>query len=273
MTSSGNVQATIVSTQGWWPEFVHSFAAYYPLNSVLPVQVNTTAKVKEITAQFSWTGHSEFNRTLLSPDNLTWSNTSLPLSKRGNWTVTISAFDDAGYHSVITAGFYVGAPDLALTALSIPDKGYVGYSITITANIHALNTTVQHVNVSLYVNSVSVDWKKDITIQKDENQTVQFTRTFTSKGTYKISVRVAHPDDSNPGNNEKWKNITMEGVPDLDVLNISVTPVPVNEGNPVMITVRIKNIGDGNATNYTVVLYCEQNGPRYSSLRFHPRYF
>ena len=159
----------------------------------------------------------------------------------------------------LIASFYVGDPDLALTALSVSEKGYVGYNITITANIRAFNTTVQNVNVSLRINGIMNKTLNDLTILKDENRTIQFSWRPPNKGKYNVSVRIDFTD-SNPNNNKKWKNVIIEGIPDLDILNISATPTPVDEGNPVMIITRISNIGDGNATNYTVVLYAEQNG-------------
>jgi hypothetical protein len=259
LTQSGSVQASVVSTQGWWPEFIHPFETYYPLNEMLLIQVYTTALAKNVTARFFWNGHAEFNLTLSTLNNLTWTGTTNPLGKRGNWTVTVIGFDDAGYQTApLTASFYIGDPDLALTALSAPEVCYVGYNITITANIRAFNTTVEHVNVSLLINNLPVFPLKNLTIQKDENRTLQFSWCPLSKGKYNVSVRIYY-SDSNPGNNKRWKWVTVEGVPDLGVVNISVASTPVNEGNPVTITTRIINTGDGNATDYEVILFCEQN--------------
>jgi subtilase family serine protease len=259
LTHSGSAQASVVSTQGWWPEFVNPWETFYRLNTALSLEVYTMAKAKNVTARFSWNDHIEFTLTLSSLDNLKWKGTTNPLGKRGNWTVTVIGFDDAGYQTTsFTASFYIGDPDLALTALSAPDVCYVGYNITITANIRAFNTTVEHVNVSLLINNLPVDPRKNLTIQKDENRTLQFSWLPLRKGKYNVSVSIFYPD-SNPGNNKRWKLVTVEGIPDLGVVNISVAPTPVNEGNPVTITTRIINTGDGNATDYKVFLFCEQN--------------
>jgi len=259
LTQSGSAQASVVSIQGWWPEFVHPWETYYRLNTILSIEVNTMAKAKNVTARFTWNGHAESNLTLSSLNTLKWTGTSHPLGKRGNWTVTVIGFDDAGYQTVpLTASFYIGDPDLALTALSAPEVCYVGYNITITANIRAFNTTVQYVNVSLLINNLPVSSQKNLTIQKDENRTLQFSWRPQSKGKQNVTVKI-YFNDSNPGNNKRSKWVTVEGLPDLDVVNISVTPTPVNEGNPVTITTRIINTGDGNATDYKVILFCEQN--------------
>jgi hypothetical protein len=257
---TGSAQATLVVTQGWWPEFVHPWNIYYPLNTPpFQFQVNTTAQAKEITARFLCDNDFMFSRRLSSSDNLTWNGTTGTLSKRGNWTVNVSGCDYAGYNTTkLIANFYVGSPDLALTALSVPENGYVGYNITITANIRAFNTTVQNVDVSLRINGIVNKTLNDLTILKDENRTIQFSWRPPNKGKYNVSVRIDFTD-SNPGNNKRWKWVTIEGVPDLGVVNISVAPTPVNEGNPVTITTRIINTGDGNATDYEVILFCEQN--------------
>jgi hypothetical protein len=266
ITESGAIQTTLITTQGWWPEFIQPFNTYYRLNTNLLIKINTTAYAKNINAHFSCDNNTGFTRPLSSSNKLFWTGYSGWLSTRGNWTVTISGYDAAGYNTTqIIASFYVGDPDLALTALSVSEIGYVGYNITITANIRAFNTTVQNVNVSLRINDIMNKTLDDLTILKDENRTIQFSWRTPNKGKYNISVRIDFTD-SNPNNNKKWKNVIIEGIPDLDILNMSATPNTVDEGDPVMIITRISNIGDGNATNYTVVLYAEQNGKDNASM-------
>lgn len=267
LTQSGSVQASLVATQGWSPEFTHPFETYYRVNKTLLIQVSTAALAKNVTAHFFWNGHAEFNISLYTLNNLNWSNTTKKLSKIGNWTVNAIGYDDAGYQTVpLIAGFYIGQPDLVVSVLTTPDVCYVGYNTTITAHVRAFNTTVEHVNVSLLVDNAIKSTQRNLTIQKDENMTLQFLWQPATKGKHNVSVRINYID-SNPGNNKKWKWVNVEGIPDLDILNISVAPTMVNEGEPVMISTRITNRGDGNATNYTVVLYAEQNGVDNTSMR------
>jgi hypothetical protein len=260
LTASGTVYASVVSTQGWWPEFVTPFETYYELNKKITVEVVTRALAKNITARFVRDGDAEFNMTLSTGNYLDWSNTTKALSERGNWTVQVVGYDDAGYRTpTLTASFYIGKPDLVITALSVQDYSYVGYDSTVIAHIRAFNTTVENVNVSLRVDNENASIPlRNLTIQKNENRTLQFTWVPSSKGLHNISVVIFYPD-SNTGNNKKWKVVNVEGVPDLGVVNISVSPIPVDEGDPVTITTYIGNTGDGNASGYTVVLYCEQN--------------
>jgi len=254
---SGSVHATVVSTQGWWSEFTDSVETHYPLNQTLLVQVHTTALAKNVTAQFLYKGNPDFNMSLNTLDNLQWSKTTPNLSKIGDWKIRIVGYDDAGYQAApLTAGFYIGRPDLVASNLTVPIC-YVGYNAIVTARIRAVNTTVQHVNVTLRVDNINVDIKEDLTIQKNENKTLFFNWKPSSKGNHNVSFYIFY-SDSNPGNNKIWKNVTVEGIPDLAVINITVSPTPVNEGNPVAITAYIRNKGDGNAINYKIVLHCEQ---------------
>jgi hypothetical protein len=259
LTQSGSVHASIVVTEGWWPEFVHSFQTYYLLNTTLLVQVFTTALAKNVTAHFLLENHAEFTMPLQTLNNINWSNTSKKLSKKGNWTVQVIGYDDAGYQAApLIIGFYIGKPDLAVTALSAPDVCYVDYNVSVVAHVRAFNATVEHVNVVLRVDNINTYTLADLTFQKDENRTLQFPWQPAKKGDHNVSVSIVF-SDSNPWNNKRWKWVTVEGIPDMAVLNITVEPTPVNEGSPVAVTAYISNTGDGNASDYVVVLYCEQN--------------
>ena len=77
---------------------------------------------------------------------------------------------------------------------------------------------------------------------KDANKTIQFNWCPLNKGKYNVSVGIDF-NDSNPNNNKKWKIVAIEDVPDLDVLDITVIPTPVDEGKPVMIITRIPMSG------------------------------
>lgn len=259
LKQSGSIHTTVVSTQGWWSEFITTLDTYYQLNKMLSVQVYATAQAKNMTARFFWSGQPEFTMPLTTGNNLTWSNITKKLSKRGDWTIHVLGYDDAGYQTpVLIAGFYIGQPDLLVSALTAPSVCYVNHSIAITTYIKAINTTVQHVNVSLLIDNIINQTQQDLTFQKDTNQTLQFTWKPTKKGKHNVTVKIFYTD-SNPGNNMKSKIITVEGIPDLAVTNISVQPTPVDEGAPVAITASIRNIGEGNATGYKISVYCEQN--------------
>ncbi|PNX52479.1 MAG: hypothetical protein BV458_09375 [Thermoplasmata archaeon M9B2D] len=256
---SGSIQVSLLGTHGWWPEYITTFETYYPLNTTLTINVQTTALAKNMTAYFLCNNQSMFTMSFNTLDNLIWAVITQNLSKRGDWTLRVIGYDDAGYQtSPLTVGFYVGQPDLNVSALTIPSVCYIGYPVTVSAHIRAVNTTVTHVNVSLFVNNIINTTQQNITIQKNENKTLQFSWKPASKGQHNLSVLINY-SDSNPGNNKRWKIVTVEGIPDMAVLNISVAPTPVHEGNPVAVTATIRNTGDGNASDYEIVLYCEQN--------------
>ncbi len=257
LKSSGSVHTTIVSTQGWLQEFAVPFNTYYGNNTNLQIIVNTTALAKNLTAHFYCNGKAVDNKTLTSPDNLNW-NVSKKFTKIGDWTIRVTGYDDAGYKTnTSTAGFYIGKPDLIALNLTVP-MCYVGHKTNVTTRIRAVNTTVQNVTVTLRIDGNNNTSKTNITLQKNENRTLSFNWTPPLKGIHNVSI-IIYPTDSNPKNNIIWRKINVEGVPDFTVLNISVSPTPVNEGNPVSVTAYLRNKGDGNATNYLVILYCEQN--------------
>ncbi|HIH28287.1 MAG TPA: hypothetical protein HA260_00620 [Thermoplasmata archaeon] len=260
LIASGSVHATVVTTQGWWPGYTTSFETFYPPPKTLDVQVYTTALATNLTAQVLFNGSLNFTRPLNTLDSLHWNMTIKNLTKIGDWTIRIIGYDDAGYQTApLTVGFYIGKPDLVATRIDAPNVTYKGSNITVTAHLIALNTTVEHVDVTLKIDNLNVATQKNLTIQKNQNKSVELPWENVTKGIHNVSFTILYHLDSNLGNNIKWKLVTVEGVPDLFVLNISVTPTPVNEGNPVAITALIRNKGDGNATNYTIVLYCEQN--------------
>jgi len=256
---SGSVHVTSVATQGWWPQFIKDIETFYRPNTHLLVQVRTTALAKKLTAYFLYNGTSNFNMSLNSSDTLTWSNTTRNLSKIGDWTIRVIGYDDAGYQTIpLTDTFYIGTPDLIALNLSVPPC-YIGYNTTVTTHIRAVNTTVEDVNVALKVDGVNVGTQRNLTLQKNETRALNFTWKPIKKGYQNLSFWINYNSDSNQSNNNIWKKVNVEGIPDLAVLNITVKPTPVNEGDPVAITAYIRNTGDGNATNYDIVLYCEQN--------------
>lgn len=251
--------AKLVSTQAWWSELIASFETYYEPNTQLLIQLHTTAQAKNVNAQFTYNSTVNFTMPLNTQDNITWTNTTTKLSKIGNWTVRIIGYDDAGYQtSPITVRFYVGKPDLVASAIRVPKICYIGYDVTVTTYLRAINTTVENVDVALRIDDNTVDSKDNLTIQQNENKSIQFIWKPSNKGSHNVSYNISYLD-SNPGNNKKWETVTVEGIPDLAVVNITLVPTPVNEGSPVAITAYIHNKGDGNASNYTIVLYCEQN--------------
>lgn len=258
MTQSGTVSLLSTgSAEGWWTAFTVPFSSYYLPSTLVSIPVSTSAEAKNVTARFSRNGAYHHITPLLTGDNCSWLNSSSFV--RGNWTVNVTSYDDAGYRTIpLLAEFSVGYPDLSVTALDAPPIGYVGYDVTVTASVCAFNTTVDHVNVSLLINGIVKSVQRNLTIQKDENRTVQLIWRPQSKGQQNITVTV-DPLDSTPKNNKRWKNITIEGVPDLDIVNVTITPFYVDEGNPVTVITHITNTGDGNATGYEVRLYCEQN--------------
>ncbi len=265
LKASGTPHATSITTGGWWPAFTTPFETYYPPPKTLNVQILTTALATNITAQVLYNNNLNFTRPLITQDHLHWNMTITNLTKIGDWTIKINGHDDAGYQPApLSISFYIGKPDLVATAIIAPNISYVGNNVTVTGHLTALNTTVEHVDIRLQVDNINIDWEKNQTIKKNINTSYNLIWTNCTKGIHNLSINITYHQDSNQNNNIRWKHITVEGIPDLTVLNITVSPTIVNEGNPAAITAFIKNKGDGNATDYTIVLYCEQNQNNYT---------
>ncbi len=271
LSASGDAHiVTTGSAEGWWM-IPTPLATYYLLNTQVSFIVNTTAKAHDVHARFYRNGNPSFNGTFLSIDALHWAYQTKFLTK-GNWTVTINASDDAGYDApMLTADFFAGNPDLALTKLTItPTQHYRAKPLTIKAFIYCVNATLSNVNVSLFLDGKLSAHQDGLVFQETINTTVTFTWTPTKKGSVNLTV-IVDPKNAIPESNERNnrlsdKNLTILGLPDLGVANITVPAQAVTEGSPATITALITNAGDENATNYRVNLYMEQTNTNFTYL-------
>jgi len=276
MSMTGNARVTFTgSTEGWWSYFEPQPLLYYLPGHSFVFTVKTTALAASAYAMFYL--NSTLNQTipLMTADKITWGG-SKTLSEQGHWKIEVFTNDTAGYHPPdnLTAEFYVGTPDLAVTSLDLPSSSIVYKNSTyiITAHICAYNTTVPNVNVSFFADSPSPAFDENVTIRnlyfnKDENKTVHFEWHPRTKGRYTLTVTV-DPDntitESTNNNNNRSRMLTVEGEPDLAVFNITIPTESINEGEPVEILANITNNGDGNATGYQVNLYFAQTGNVYT---------
>ena len=271
LSSSGNPQITTNEpAEGWWTVLSPPLASYYLLNEQVTVIVNTTAKADNVVASFYRNGTPSFIGTFLTIDNLHWVYQTT-FQNKGNWTVKINASDEAAYHAkILTTGFFIGNPDLAFTKLTVNSAPYYrGKSLTIQAYVYCVNATLQQVNVSLFVNGSLISYQDTLTFQRSINTTVPFTWSPAKKGRVNITV-VIDPNDaipeSNEKNNQRTSILSIQGVPELGVVNITVPSQPIIEGNPATFYTRLTNKGDENATNYRVNLILEQTNTNYTYL-------
>lgn len=259
------------SVEGWWTNLTQTLNNYYypnpPIDDTMSIEIETMANASSVLVDFYRNGVFFATRYLNSNDDISWyGNDSFAFE--GNWSLIINATDNAGYfNNEITHEFYVGYPDLTATSLDIYSASseygiyYEGTDINIDATVLAFNVTLENVNVTLKVNDTVEDYT-NVTVEKDKERVVNFVWTPRLLGDYNICIEVDPNDEiyeSNPNNNSISKNITIEGRPDLGVVNISYPSEPVQEGEPVIFYANITNTGVGNALHYRINLYVEQN--------------
>jgi len=268
MNESGSVSIDESTgyVEGWWVRPVDEINTYYIPGVQITFKMESTAEIHNMTALLYFEGI--FNRTFdfTTTDNLTWiKKQTFQQSQIGNWSIKVSGYDDAGYLSeTFTDDFFIGYPDLVVDSISIVSdlpEGVLNYQdndYTIKANILVYNASVDDINITMKINGTYFDSTiKNISI--NQNNMVSFIWHPTKKGFYTITIEAELTDDINQSNNQLSQNITIEGIPDMKILNIIAPSEPVDERSPAEIFVNITNIGEGNATNYKINLYCEQH--------------
>jgi hypothetical protein len=269
MTGSGN--PTILfegSAEGWWSENTLPINNYYLPEERIAIRIKTVALANSTKAIFYYNGSYDHAIELQTTNYLIWSENET-LSIEGNWTIEIVGNDDADYQAdTLQFEFYIGYPDLTVNSLNfsseLPESSpfYEGNIVKIDTLIESYNTTVNNVTIGLFIDDELIETKTNLTIELDKKTQAIFEWQAETAGTHKIAVFVDPFDmieESNEDNNEKSKYIHIEGKPDLGIVNVSFLNQSVDEGDPVIFYVNITNTGKGNATQYRINLYLEQN--------------
>jgi len=267
MDESGSV-SIVDSTgyvEGWWVRPVNEINTYYIPGVPITFEMESTAEIHNMTALLYFEGIFNHTFDFTTTDNLTWIKQTFQQLEIGNWSIEVSGYDAAGYLSeTITDDFFIGYPDLIVDSISIISdlpEGVLNYEdndYTIKANILVYNASVDDINVTMTINENYFNSTIE-NITKNQNNMISFIWHPTKKGFYTITIEAMLIDDINQSNNQLSQNITIEGIPDLKLLNIFVPNATVDEDSSAEIFVNITNIGEGNATNYKINLYCEQH--------------
>ena len=277
MQTSGSVNIDTGYVEGWWVRPVDEINTYYLPGVQITFKMESTAEIHNMTALLYLEGTFERTLSFTTTDNLIWvKKQTFQQSEIGNWSIEVSGYDDAGYLSEkFSDDFFIGYPDLVVDSISIvsdrPEgsQNYVDTDYTIKAMILVYNASVDNVNITMKINETYFD-STIKNISKNQNNMVSFIWRPTQKGFYTVTIKAELTEDSNQSNNQLSQNIIIEGIPDLKILNIVVPSEPVDEYSPAEIFVNITNIGEGNATNYNINLYCEQhdkNAMNYTGLK------
>jgi len=143
-------------------------------------------------------------------------------------------------------------------------------TVNITGHLRSGNATIHHVNVSLLITNetnypVYHYNLSGIALLPNEQNNVSFSWQANQTGDFSIVVTVDPDDDIielDETNNRYVKNIIVEGLPDLAVVDVMLPIVSVIEAESATFGATIENKGLGTATDYEVRLYCEpvENG-------------
>lgn len=285
MIESGNASIGLFSFEdGWKIELLQPMNNSYSLvNESINITVSTTAYSENISAYIFLTtneGHN-FTINLTNIGNYTfWFYENFTFYEEGNWIIRIFGNDWAGYNpEVVEYAFYVGKPDIEIKNISfITDwpptspKIYRSDTVSIIASIVSIYSNINNVNVSLFIynlnNLLIYSSFTETIIFKDEINNISFSWKVDVSGDFNVKI-VIDPEnlinEENESNNELIKKITVYEWPDLEITDITIPYQEITELDVVRIEISIANKGFGNATNYEVELYIEQNIMSYSN--------
>jgi len=262
---------------GWWTDIVQpTNASYTVITTPINITVNTTAKADNVTAYIFWAADETHNFTrYLSnvANNVSWKYNNFYFDLEGNWIIRVTSRDGAGFESVAENEFYVGKPDLKAVDISFSTdwsatspRIYKNDTVYITARVFSYNATINNVKVSLSIydkdNHLVVYSANStgLSMLKNKYNNVSFTWNANKIGNYNVTINV-DPDDaideSNETNNHIIKSMIVYGLPDLAVVSINVPTDSFIEGDSVEIDAVISNLGEWNATDYTIGLYLD----------------
>jgi len=271
------------SSEGWWANTILPMnGSFFILDEVVDLLVNTTAKADDVTVELIMVenvSHSHtINLTHLG-DNITWNGTMIFTNEDdvGAWTANTTSTDGAGFTTTTAEhSFIVGIPDLSVENIELATNHesfpiiYDSDIVNITGHLRSGNATIHYVNVSLLITnetnySVYHYNLSGIALLPNEQNNVSFSWQANQTGAFSIILTVDPDDDIielDETNNRYVKNITVEGLPDLAVVDVILPIDSVIELESATFGATIENKGLGIATNYEIRLYCEpvENG-------------
>ncbi|UCF49491.1 MAG: hypothetical protein JSU91_07015, partial [Thermoplasmatales archaeon] len=241
------------------------------------ISVSTNAKAINVSAYVFLNSNLSENFTLYLynvQDNIIWKSNDFSFNKTGDWTIIISSRDWADYDAPdIKHAFFVGKPDVEIKNISIStirtpisQKIYINDIVNITAGLRGYDANVEDVNVTLKIIDVATNiiiftQYTEITIYIDIANYVYFSWEAELSGKFNITI-ILDPDDlideNKEDNNQLTKTITVIDIPDLAIIDIKLPAITISEFDKVKIDVVIKNLGFGDATDYELKLYIEE---------------
>ncbi len=285
MVESGNASTGFFGfVDGWKIELLQPINNSYSLvNESINITVSTMAYSENISAYIFLTTNESHNFTinLSNVGNYTfWVYENFTFYEEGNWIIRIYGNDWAGYNpEVVEHAFYVGKPDIEIKNISFTTDWpptspniYRNDTVSIIASVVSIYSNINNVNVSLFIYNINnlliYSSYTETIIFKDKTNNISFSWKANVSGDLNVKI-VLDPEnlinEENESNNELIKKITVYEWPDLEITNITLPHQQITELDIVRIEISIANKGFGNATDYEVELYIEQNIMSYSN--------
>jgi hypothetical protein len=277
MTSSGNAtEGEFGFVDGWNIESVSpingSFAA---VGTLINISVNTEAMIENVTAYIYLKNNTNEDFFIYFKDiqNMTYFiSDNFSFNKNGDWIIEIYSNDWADYNApLIKQAFFVGKPDVAIKNISfssdraeVTTKVFINDNVNITAGLVSYQANVEDVVVYLRIsdsdNKTVYKQSLNKTIFMDIANYVSFIWNANKAGEFNVTIKVDPDnliDESDEKNNRKVKKITVSELPDLAITDIRIPTFLINEFDNVEIDIVVKNLGLGDAKDYELKLYIE----------------
>jgi hypothetical protein len=277
MNSSGNAtEGEFGFVDGWNIESVSPInGSFAPIGKLINISVKTEAKAENVTAYIYLKDNSSENFYIYLSniqDNTLFKSDNFSFTKKGDWVIEIYSNDWAYYNApFIKQAFLVGKPDIEIKNITFStnrdqasNKIYINDEVNITAGIVSYLANVEDVVVSLRIsdNENKTIFKHTInkTIFMDIENYVSFIWNADKSGEFNVTIKVDPNDiidETDENNNKLIRKITVRELPDLSIVDIKLPSFEINEFDNVEIDILIKNLGLGDAKDYELKLYIE----------------
>jgi len=279
MTESGNASiGEFGFVDGWGIESISPInGSFAPIGELISLTVNVDAKAENVTAYIYQKENISENFYIYLSDiseNTIFESNDFSFKKDGDWIIEIYSYDWAGYDApFIKQTFYVGKPDAEIKNITfstnragISTKVYINDVVNITAGIVSYNANIENVDIQLKItnfqtNKTVFQQKVNKTIFVDIANYVSFSWIADKSGEFNVTIRLDPDnliDEKNEKNNKLKKKIFVSELPDLAILDIKLPTFEINEMDIVKIDVFVKNLGLGDAIDYELRLYVEE---------------
>ncbi len=279
MSASGNASVGEFGfVDGWSIESVSPInGSFSPIGELISISVITNARAENVTAYIFLKDNLSENFYIYLfnvQDNIIWKSDDFSFDKDGDWTIIISTRDWADYDAPeVKQAFFVGKPDVEIKNISfstiwtkISPTIYINDTVNITAGLVSYDANVEDVNISLKISDFKTkktifEQYAEMTIFMDKANYVSFSWNAKISGKFNVTITLDPKnqiDEKNEKNNKLTKTIVVNQIPDLAILDIKLPTIEISEFDKVKINIIVKNIGLGDATDYELKLYIEE---------------